>query len=60
MKTCLTESEVRELLAVSTPTLWRLRKRGEIRATKVGRLVRFLAKDVDDFLKRNREAPRRD
>ncbi len=49
----LTPPEVAKLLQVSVETLnvWRATKRYRIPYTKIGRLVRYRACDVDNFIK---------
>jgi excisionase family DNA binding protein len=48
----LTAAEVAELLRVSTMTVYRLIKAGEIAAVRVGKSYRVLEEDVDRYLAR--------
>lgn len=54
----LTTTQVSALIGVSLPTLRRMVDRGEIRGHKVGRHLRFLARDVDTYQKARRERER--
>ena len=46
----LTPQEVADLLRVSTMTVYRLIKSGELRAVRVGKSYRLLEDDVDAYL----------
>jgi excisionase family DNA binding protein len=48
----LTVQEVAELMRVSTMTVYRLIKAGELRAARVGRSYRLRESDVDTYLAR--------
>jgi excisionase family DNA binding protein len=48
----LTVQEVAELMRVSTMTVYRLIKAGELRAARVGRSYRLRESDVDAYLAR--------
>jgi excisionase family DNA binding protein len=48
----LTVQEVAELMRVSTMTVYRLIKAGDLRASRVGRSFRVRAGDVDAYLER--------
>lgn len=48
-------AEVAEQLAVHRRTVLRLIARGELRAYRVGQLLRISAADVDDFLSRHEQ-----
>lgn len=48
----LTFEETRQRLSVGRTTLFRLIESGEVPSFKIGRLRRFLASDVDDYLRR--------
>lgn len=50
----LTFEEARERLAVGRSTLFRLVEDGAIKSFKLGRSRRFLAEDVDAFLRAQR------
>jgi len=50
----LTVHEVAELMRVSTMTVYRLIKAGELPAARVGRSFRLRAHDVDAYLDRGR------
>lgn len=45
---------VREILDVSAPTLWRMRKRG-LRTVQIGGIVRIRKSDLDQFLSEHEE-----
>jgi excisionase family DNA binding protein len=46
----LTAGEVADTLRVSTMTIYRLIRRGELPAVRVGRNYRVRASDLDDYL----------
>lgn len=48
----LTVSEVAELMRVSTMTVYRLIKAGDLRAARVGRSYRLRVDEVDAYLAR--------
>jgi excisionase family DNA binding protein len=48
----LTVQEVAELMRVSTMTVYRLIKAGDLRAARVGRSFRVRSTDVDAYLDR--------
>jgi excisionase family DNA binding protein len=48
----LTVAEVAEQLRVSTMTVYRLIKAGDLVAARIGRSYRLRPEDVDDFLSR--------
>lgn len=48
--TLLTAAEVAEQLRVSTMTIYRLIRRGELPAVRVGRNYRVRASDLDSYL----------
>ncbi len=48
----LTQVETAELLRISKTTLWRLRKRGEIKGFNVGAQVFFTDEEVNTYIKR--------
>jgi excisionase family DNA binding protein len=50
-----TKQEAARYLRISPDQLDRLRRRGDIRAIKVGALVRFLDQDLVDYVERRRE-----
>ena len=50
MPEVLTVTEVAKFLRISTETVYRLAKRGELRGRKIGRIWRFRRRDVGDFL----------
>jgi excisionase family DNA binding protein len=47
-----TAVEAAKMLAVSPRTLWSLTKRGEIRAKKIGRSVRYYLLDLITYMER--------
>jgi excisionase family DNA binding protein len=49
----LTVNEVAELMRVSTMTVYRLIKSGDLRAARVGRSFRLRAAEVDSYLDRD-------
>jgi excisionase family DNA binding protein len=49
----LTVSEVAELMRVSTMTVYRLIKAGDLRAARVGRSYRLRVVEVDAYLARS-------
>jgi len=51
----LREPDVRRLLGISPATLWRLRKRGLLRAVRLGKAVRFRHQDVERLIESARE-----
>lgn len=53
--TLLTASETARRLAVSESTLYRLRRRGELPATRVGRSIRYAEDDVAAYLAQHRD-----
>jgi len=46
-----TAKEIANTLAVTPMTIYRMAKRGELKAIKVGKSIRFDADDVENFLK---------
>lgn len=52
----LTVHEVADLMRVSTMTIYRLIKTGDLRAARVGRSYRLRASDVESYLDRGMEA----
>lgn len=53
----LTVQEVAELMRVSTMTVYRLIKAGELRASRVGRSFRLLESEVETYLQRGLTDP---
>ena len=53
----LSEQEVANVLGVSLSTMRRMRNRGEIKHTYVGKRVRFRLDHIDDYLKQNEVNP---
>lgn len=49
----LTVDEACEILKISVPTFYRLRKDGDLRAVRVGGRLRLHPQDLRDFIKRN-------
>lgn len=45
----LTRQETAQALKVSLPTLWKLSKEGKIKATKIGRSVKFSESEIKRF-----------
>jgi excisionase family DNA binding protein len=50
-KKFFTAKELAESLQVTPMTIYRLAKRGELRAVRIGRSIRFSSEDVEDFIK---------
>ena len=48
----LTVQEVAELMRVSTMTVYRLIKSGELRAARIGRSIRLREREVEAYLER--------
>lgn len=48
----LTQTETAELLRISKTTLWRLRKRGEIKGFNVGSQVFFTDEEIKLYIER--------
>jgi excisionase family DNA binding protein len=48
----MTVEEVAEYLKVTTKTIYRMLQKGEIPATKVGHLHRFIKSDINDWLRK--------
>ncbi|MBN1420978.1 MAG: helix-turn-helix domain-containing protein [Planctomycetes bacterium] len=57
MDKLLKEPEVLALLGISSPTLWRLRKRGQLRAVQIGSAIRYRRQDVEQLVELSRERP---
>ncbi|MCI5049235.1 MAG: helix-turn-helix domain-containing protein [Rickettsiales bacterium] len=57
MSDLLTPEETAELLGISVNTLrmWRCAKRYDLPYVKVGRLVRYREKEIQDFILRNQK-----
>ncbi len=53
----LTVNEVAESLRVSTMTVYRMLKSGQLPATRVGRSYRFRLSDVERYLEQGRVEP---
>jgi excisionase family DNA binding protein len=51
--------EVAAMLAVSTPTVWRLVRAGELRAVRVGGSTRFLQSDVESLIEHGKHVSHR-
>ena len=51
----LDKKETAAILRISTVSVDRLRKRGALGSRKVGRAVRFLAKDIESFIEASKE-----
>ena len=50
----LTAREAAASLAISERMLWGLTQRGEVRAVRIGRAVRYSPRDLQDFIDRMR------
>ena len=50
-KKLLTTREALEILRITKPTLLRLIKSGELKATKIGHNYRILSNDLDRFIR---------
>lgn len=48
----LTQAETAELLRISKTTLWRLRKKGEIKGFNVGAQVFFTDEEIRSYIER--------
>ncbi len=48
----LTVEELAEYLKVTTKTIYRLLKKGDIPSTKVGHLHRFIKSDINEWLRK--------
>ena len=46
-----TAKELAAILSVTPMTIYRLAKRGELRAVRIGRSIRFSSEDVEEFMK---------
>jgi excisionase family DNA binding protein len=46
-----TAKELAESLQVTPMTIYRLAKRGELKAIRIGRSIRFSSEDVEEFIK---------
>ena len=55
-ETFLTVQEVADLMRVSTMTVYRLIKAGDLRATRVGRSYRLREGEVESYLERGHTA----
>lgn len=53
----LTADEVADLLRVNTATVRRMAKQRTLTPYRVGRLLRFDARDIDDYLARQKDTP---
>ena len=51
-ETFLTVQEVAELMRVSTMTVYRLIKAGDLRAARIGRSLRLRASEIQAYLER--------
>ena len=51
----LTIDQLASVLAVSRPTVFRLLRRGELNAIRIGNRRRFRLEDVEAYIERNRE-----
>jgi excisionase family DNA binding protein len=56
----LDANDVARMLKVSYRTVLRLAERGELPYFRVGDLWRFERKDVEDFIKRNKQQSKKD
>jgi putative molybdopterin biosynthesis protein len=54
MNNLLTVKEVTKILKISEATLYRLIRSGELRAWKVGKLLRFKKEDLNNVMKKVR------
>lgn len=55
----LTPEEIAEYLQVKPQTVWRMIRRGDLPAIRVGRVYRVQRQDFDDWLKQRRTRPGR-
>lgn len=46
--------EAAEYLCISEKTLWNLTNTGQVRAVRMGRLVRYDSADLDEFVERSK------
>ena len=51
----LTTNEVVNLLGISRSTLYRARKSGKLRATRLGRFLRFERKEIENYIQNQKE-----
>lgn len=54
MSRLLKSKEAAKYLCISEKTLWNLTNAGEIRAVRMGRLVRYDPTDLDEFIQRSK------
>jgi putative molybdopterin biosynthesis protein len=52
----MTQKELAEILRLSPLTVYRLTKRGEIKAFKVGRSLRYARADIEAYINGRRKA----
>ncbi len=50
----LKSKEASRYLCISEKTLWNLQKAGEVRAVKLGRLIRYDPADLDAFIEQSK------
>jgi excisionase family DNA binding protein len=55
MSALLTIKEVQDRLGISESTMFRLLKRKEIKGFKVGRVWKFEEKDIEEYIRQQRE-----
>lgn len=60
MSALLTIKEVQDRLGISESTMFRLLKRQQIKGFKVGRVWKFEEKDIEDYIRRQREETERE
>ena len=58
IEACLTMDEVLGYLKVTSRTIYRLIRNGDLPAMRVGRQWRFRRQDLDAWIERQRQAPR--
>lgn len=58
-KLLLSAAEAAAALGIGLRTLWSLTASREIACVRIGRLVRYDVKDLERYIDRNRQSPRR-
>ncbi len=57
MEAPLTVKELSEYLKLDRMTIYKMLKKGEIPASRIGHQWRFFRKDIDDWIRSNRVGP---
>ena len=53
----LTPQQIAEFLQIDPQTVWRMIKRGDLPAIKIGRIYRVMRKDFEDWLEEEKRPP---